>query len=53
MAIKFLNKTNANDISVVQNSLAVGGDFTPEDLLHIRGYSDQNMGPLDLSLIHI
>ncbi len=53
MAIKFLNKTNANDISVVQNSLAVGGDFTPEDLLHIRGYSDQNMGPLDTPTIRI
>lgn len=35
MAIKFLNKTNANDISVVQNKLAVGGDFTPEELLHV------------------
>ena len=53
MAIKFLNKTNANDISVVQNRLAVGGDFTPEDLLHIRGYSNQNMGIEDQPTIRI
>jgi len=35
MAIKFLNKTNTNDISVVQNRLAVGADYTPQELLHV------------------
>ena len=53
MAIKFLNKTNANDISVVQNRLAVGGDFTPQDVLHVRGNSNQSMGFLDKPSIRL
>jgi hypothetical protein len=36
MAIKFLNKANANDISIVQKRLNVGSNEDPDVLLHLR-----------------
>lgn len=39
MAIRFLNKTNANDISIIQNSVNIGSNDDPDVLLHLRSNS--------------
>ena len=39
MAIKFLNKTNTNDISIIQGNVNIGSNDDPDVLLHIRSDS--------------
>ena len=39
MAIRFLNKTNTNDTSIIQNNLNIGSNDNPDVLLHLRSDS--------------
>ncbi len=39
MAIRFLNKTNTSNISIIQNNLNIGSNDDPDVLLHLRSNS--------------